>query len=56
MILWSLLTTGAAQDAAAAEELRARLAAVLADPRYGTGLHLLQVGPQPPAPVLAPAG
>lgn len=54
MILWSVVAAGAAQDGAA-EELRARLAAVLGDPRYGTGLCLLSAGCTPPVPVLAAA-
>lgn len=56
MILWSAVLAGAAVDEAALTELREALAAVLADPRYGTGLHLLSAGCSPPVPVLAPAG
>lgn len=55
MILWSLVAAGAAQDGAA-EDLRARLAAVLGDPSYGTGLCLLSAGCAAPVPVLAGAG
>ena len=55
MILWSLVAAGAAQDDAA-DDLRRSLAEVLADPRYGTGLHLLCAGSASPVPVLADAG
>lgn len=55
MILWSVVAAGAAQDGAA-DDLRDRLAAVLGDPRYGTGLHLMCAGSAPPVPVLAASG
>jgi len=55
MILWALVAAGAAQDGAEGD-LRRHLADVLADPRYGTGLHLLSAGAAGPAPVLAEAG
>lgn len=56
MILWSAVLAGAAQDEAALREMRDRLADVLADPRYGTGLHLLSAGSTAPVPVLAGRG
>ena len=56
MILWSAVLAGAAEDEAALTELRGRLAALLGDPRYGTGLHLLSAGCAPPVPVLAASG
>ena len=56
MILWSAVLAGAAVDEAAVREMRRRLAEVLADPRYGTGLHLLSAGAAGPVPVLAEAG
>lgn len=56
MILWSAVLAGAAADEAALREMRDRLAEVLADPRYGTGLHLLSAGAAAPVPVLATAG
>ena len=56
MILWSAVLAGAAVDEAAVREMRDRLAEVLADPRYGTGLHLLSAGAAGPVPVLATAG
>jgi len=55
MILWALVAAGAAQDGAEGD-LRRHLADVLADPRYGTGLHLLSAGSGGPVPVLAEAG
>jgi len=56
MILWSAVLAGAAEDETALREMRDRLAEVLADPRYGTGLHLLSAGAAGPVPVLAGAG
>ena len=56
MILWSAVLAGAAEDEAALREMRDRLAEVLADPRYGTGLHLLSAGAAGPVPVLTTAG
>lgn len=56
MIMWSAVLAGAAVDEAAAADLREAMAAVLGDPRYGTGLHLLSAGCAPPVPVLAAAG
>jgi len=56
MILWSAVLAGAAEDEAAVREMRRRLAEVLADPRYGTGLHLLSAGSTAPEPVRADAG
>jgi hypothetical protein len=56
MILWSAVLAGAAEDEAALREMRDRLADVLADPRYGTGLHLLSAGSTAPVPVLAGRG
>ena len=55
MILWALVAAGAAQDGAEGD-LRRHLADVLADPRYGTGLHLLSAGATGPVPVLAETG
>ena len=55
MILWALVAAGAAQDGADAD-LRRHLADVLADPRYGTGLHLLSAGSAAPVPVLPGTG
>jgi hypothetical protein len=56
MILWSAVLAGAAEDEAALREMRDRLAGLLADPRYGTGLHLLSAGSTGPVPVLAETG
>jgi hypothetical protein len=56
VILWSAVLAGAAEDEAALREMRDRLAEVLADPRYGTGLHLLSAGSTAPVPVLAGRG
>ena len=56
MILWSAVLAGAAEDEAAVREMRRCLAEVLADPRYGTGLHLLSAGSGGPVPVPAEAG
>ena len=55
MILWAVVAAGAAQDGAEGD-LRRHLADVLADPRYGTGLHLLSAGSGGPVPVLAETG
>ena len=56
MILWSAVLAGAAEDEAAVREMRRHLADVLADPRYGTGLHLLSAGAAAPVPVLPGTG
>jgi hypothetical protein len=52
MVLWSLVAAGAAADGAE-DDLRARLADVLADPRYGAGVCLLAAGCGSPAAVVA---
>jgi hypothetical protein len=45
MVLWSLVAAGNA-DGDAADDLRDNVTTMLADPRYGTGMNMLQVGCQ----------
>lgn len=56
--MWSLAAAGHVRDQAAADDLQTRLTAILADPRFGTGLSTFHADTTPPVRIALhlPAG